>query len=265
MPKRKVVVLSVLGALFIGLTVFFSNLSRHYVVPILMYHSVTAEAKTKNPLAVTAKTFSRQMRFLKEHHYNVLPLEAIVELMKEKKKVPLQTVALTFDDGYQNVYDSVFPILRKYNLPAAVFVIVNEVGRPQGDRLRWDEIKAMQDSGLVSVGSHCLGPEPLVNLKSEELIRKEIFDSKRILEERLGRAVSLFSYPEGLFNDKIRHLVIEAGYQLAVATKPGRDYPNDDIFALKRLRISENSANLFIFAVETSGYYTWMKEKKRKK
>ncbi len=181
-----------------------------------------------------------------------------------RKKIPPKTVLLTFDDGYRNVYKNAFPVLKKYNLPATIFIIVNEVGRPQQDRLNWEEIKQMHNSGLVAVGSHCLGPEPLVNLKSDDQIRSEIFDSKRILEEKLGGKIESFSYPEGLFNVKIRALVIDAGYKLAVATNPGRDYPDDDKFGLKRLRISENAANLFTFKVEVSGYYTWMKESKKK-
>jgi len=70
----------------------------------------------------------------------------------------------------------------------------------------------------------------------------------------------MFSYPEGRFDDKIRQLVIDAGYRLAVATHPGKYYPNDDIFALKRLRISENAKGLFVFWAETSGFYTFIKE-----
>jgi peptidoglycan/xylan/chitin deacetylase (PgdA/CDA1 family) len=150
--------------------------------------------------------------------------------------------------------------LRKYNLPATIFIIVNEIGRPQQDRLNWDEIDKMQESGIIDFGSHCLGPEPLVNIKSEGIIREEIFDSKRALEARLGSPILAFSYPEGKFNDKIRQLVIGAGYRVAVTTKPGKSFPNDDIFALKRLRISSTSDNLFVFWFETTGFYSFIRE-----
>ena len=135
----------------------------------------------------------------------------------------------------------------------------------RSDRLSWDEIKAMQDSGIITFGSHTLGAEPLINIKSEQEIKKQIFDSKKILEERLGRLINAFSYPEGRFNNKIKQLVMDAGYKLAVAVNPGKKFANDDEFALKRLRISANCNNLFIFWVETSGYYNFMREHRHRR
>jgi len=202
------------------------------------------------------------MRFLKEHRYNVLPLELVADLVTDERKIPPKTLAITFDDGYKDNYIYAFPVLKKYSLPATVFVIVEEVGR--SDRLNWDEIKEMQDTGIITFGSHALGPEPLVNIRYAHDLKKQIFDSQKILEEKLGRKVYAFSYPEGRFNDKIKQLVKSCGYKLAVATNPGRKFPNDDIFALKRLRISENAGNLFIFWVETSGYYNFIREHKHK-
>ena len=259
--KRLVLLLSIvfLAGLFI-----FSYLRRNYVVPILMYHSVNAVAPPENRLVVSAASFERQMRFLKEHRYNVVSLEAIAELIREKKKIPDRTLAITFDDGYKDNYTYAFPILKKYSLPATVFIIVNEVNRLQNDRLNWSQIKEMHDSGLITIGSHCLNPEPLVNIKSEEVLRREIFEAKKILEDKLNSRVNIFSYPGGLFNDKIRGLVIEAGYKMAVATNPGRKFSNNDIFALKRLRISSTSDGLFVFWFEASGYYNMMRERRHR-
>ncbi|MDD5595248.1 MAG: polysaccharide deacetylase family protein [Candidatus Omnitrophica bacterium] len=262
MFKRKIraFILGVIIITSLGAAYF---LRQQYVVPILMYHSVDPQAEKKNMLAVTPEIFTRQMDFLKKHRYNIIPLEKLVDLIREKAKIPPKTVVITLDDGYRNNYLYAFPVLKKYNLPATIFVIINEIDRPQHDRLNWEEIKEMQDSGIVYFGSHTLGAEPLVNLQSEQEIRRQIVESKKILEEKLGRKVLVFSYPEGLFNAKIKQMVIDAGYAGAVATNPGRSSSDKDIFALKRLRISRNAANLFVFAVETSGYYTFFKENKK--
>ena len=120
----------------------------------------------------------------------------------------------------------------------------------------------MQASGLITFGSHGLGPEPLVNLKSEEELKREIFVSRQALREKLGVEVRVFSYPEGRFNPRIRQLVREAGYSFAVATSPGRNYPADDIFALKRVRVSAKSRNLLLFWLQASGYYIYFKERR---
>ncbi|MCU0651554.1 MAG: polysaccharide deacetylase family protein [Candidatus Omnitrophica bacterium] len=259
--RKALILFLVLLVVLLSLGIFFKD---KYVLPILMYHMVYPQAEARYRPAVRDVTFARQMKFLKTFRYNVIPLEKAMQLIREKKKIPPRTVVLTFDDGYRDNLIYALPILKKYNFPATIFIIVDEVEKnPQ--KLTWADIKVMQNSGLISFGSHCLGAEPLVNIRSVDEIKRQIFESKKILEEKLGREVKLFSYPEGMFNDKIRQLVIDAGYSGAVTTNPGKHYSSDDVFALKRLRISENAANLFIFAVESSGYYTFMKENKRKK
>jgi len=259
MLKRKKIS-KFLVILFLALFALVFFIRQQYVVPILMYHSVNPQAKSQNRLEISPEAFSRQMYFLKSHGYNVVPLESLGVLIKEHKKIPAKTIVITFDDGYKDNYTYAFPILKKYNFPATLFIIVNEAGRPQGDRLTWDEIMTMRDSGIINFGSHCLGPEPLTKIASEEEIKKEIFDSKNILEDRLGREIKAFSYPEGRFNDSIKNLVMKAGYKVAVVTSPGKRFPDNAIFALKRLRISSTSDNLFVFWIETSGYYTFIKE-----
>lgn len=263
MRKRKILIF-VFGAIFIAVILLAGFLRRHYAVPILMYHMVDEVlVRKQESLNVTPKAFERQMSFLKRHHYKVLPLETLVDLIKENKSIPPKTVVLTFDDGYKNNYTHAFPILKKYNLPATIFIIVNEVGRSQNDRLSWEELRQMQDSGLIKFGSHSIGAEPLININDEEELKRQIFDSKKMLEAKLGQKVALFSYPEGFFTSKIAWLVKDAGYKAAVATIPCGNFPNDDLFALKRIRVSEKASNMFIFAVEASGYYTFMKEYKK--
>lgn len=260
MPKSKRLIAFTGLAILAGIILLFSLVRQRYVAPIIMYHYVHYGADPSDKLVVAPETFQRQMRFLKERRYNVIPLEKLAVLIREKKKIPARTIAITIDDGHKDNYYYIFPVLKKYNLPATMFLIVNEIGRSQNDRLSWREIKEMQDSGLISFGSHTLGAEPLVNIRSEEEVRRQIFESKKILEEKLGKEVKIFSYPEGFFNAKIKKMVIQAGYLAAVSTSPGISFSSYDIFALKRLRISQNAGNLFIFYIQTSGYYGPVRE-----
>jgi peptidoglycan/xylan/chitin deacetylase (PgdA/CDA1 family) len=261
MRAKKILVCSVaLLIIFVGVSVYVFR--RNYVVPILMYHSISSQPVAGNRLVVAVQSFERQMRFLSEHRYNCVTIAELVEMLAAKRKLPARTVAITFDDGYRNNFSLAYPILKKYKVPATVFLIVNEIGRP--DRLQWEEIREMRDSGYIAFGSHCLGPEPLVNLKTSSEREWEIFESKKILEEKLGISVPVFSYPEGRFTPEIKEMVRKAGYKGAVATNPGKSSANDDVYALKRLRISSTSDNLFVFWVETSGYYNYMRENRRK-
>ena len=259
--KRLIIAVVILGVLIMSLANFARD---KYVIPILMYHSVDLNPSKEDRLTLSPEVFDKQMRFLKEHNYNVITLEEVADIIRNKKKAPARAIAITFDDGYKNNYTYAFPVLKKYNFPATIFVIINEIGRPAGDRLSWDNISAMQASGLVAIGSHTFTHPLLTELVSQEEIKYEIEGSKKALEEKLGREVSIFSYPSGRFNEKVRQAVIDAGYKIAVATNPGKKFSDSDIFAIKRLRISQNCDNLFIFWVETSGYYNLMRENRYK-
>jgi peptidoglycan/xylan/chitin deacetylase (PgdA/CDA1 family) len=263
MLKKKRIALSIVLVLLVFILSFFGYLSGRYVVPIMMYHSINPKSNAVlKALIVNPQTFERQVCFLKKGGYNILPLETLGELIRDNKKLPSKAVALTFDDGYKDFYKYAFPILKRYRMPATMFIIVDEVGRH--DRLSWEEIKEMQASGLITFGSHCMGPEPLINIRSEVELKRQIFYSKKVLESKLGRPVNTFSYPEGFLNQNIRALVIEAGYKLAVSTKTGNCYSPRDLFALKRVRISESAGNQFYLWLKVSGYHTFFKDRKKR-
>jgi peptidoglycan/xylan/chitin deacetylase (PgdA/CDA1 family) len=253
--RKKLIIPAVLTLALVGLFVFIRS---GYELPILMYHSVDRAVPKGNVLTVTVDTFERQMAFFKKNHYRVLPLDSVADYVSKKSKVSSRVVALTFDDGYEDNYTYAFPILKKYNFPATVFVIVSEVGKP--GRLNWDQIREMRSSGLISFGSHTLTHPFLPQIKSDQLLKNEILGSKNELELRLGAAVDTFCYPMGRFDPRVEAVVKDSGYKLAVATNPGDKFSSRDIFAIKRLRISENSRNLFVFWFETTGYYDLIRE-----
>jgi peptidoglycan/xylan/chitin deacetylase (PgdA/CDA1 family) len=236
-----------------------------YIVPVIMYHSINPKTDpVMHRLIVSPQAFERQMQFLKRHHYNVVTLEALGRMMQNKEKFSSKTVAITFDDGYGDNYIYAYPVLKELGLPATIFVIYNEVGRPQGNRLSWDEIKEMQASGLITIGSHTLGAQPLIDIKSEAGLRKQIIGSKKMLEKKLRTPVDTFCYVGGMFTPHIKELVKQAGYKYAVATGLGRRYSNQDVYAIKRVRISSASNNLFDFWMRTSGHYNSFRKHEKK-
>ncbi len=159
-----------LVAIILSFAVYLSMLLRHYTVPILMYHYIDSGEAKKSRLGVSPEVFEKQMRFLKIHKYNVLPLEKIVELIKAKKLIPRKTVAVTFDDGYSNNYTYAYPVLRKYNLPAAIFVVMDRIGTHLGndDYMDWQQIQELSSHGLIAIGSHTLTHRNLSEVKSED-------------------------------------------------------------------------------------------------
>lgn len=258
---RTVVIVNLVFIVILLVGGFF--LRTKYTGPVLMYHYVldTEKAK-KDKRIVTPQSLDAQLRFLKKNEYNVISLEAFATLVQEKQPVARNTVVLTFDDGHVDNYTNAYPLLKKYNLPATMFVLVDSISAP--NFMTEEQLIEMSNSGLITIGSHALHHEYLPKINDEEELRREIYDSKQKLEVLLGKSVTSFSYPIGGFNKKIRAMVIDAGYQCAVATSPGVDYPNDDPFAIKRVRISESSKNLFVFWFESSGPYKYILEKRKK-
>jgi len=252
---KKITLIIVSAALLIG-GLAFVFMKSAYVVPVLMYHAIDRNDKTTK-LSVNPESFEAQMKFLHNNRYNVVTLEKLIEYINNKEAIPAKTVAITFDDGYYNNYQYAYPVLKKYNIPATIFIIVGQVGRD--GYVGWKEIKEMSDSAVITIGSHTLSHKWLPSLGTRDL-RNELASSKAILEEKTGKPVYALCYPIGAHNERVEREAHLAGYSCAVATNPGRFSPIDDIYSIKRIRISRTSDNLFVFWFETSGYYTWLKE-----
>ncbi len=249
-------ILPIIGILFAIAAAVFAAFSAQtaYIVPILMYHSIDHNDKASG-LSVSPENFARQMEFLRKNNYNVIPLEKTIAYIRKKERPPQKTIAITFDDGFENNYKDAYPVLKKYGIPAAIFIIVNRVGAP--GFLTWDEIKEMSDSGIITIGSHTrthfwlLGSDP-------RFLADEVVNSKKILEDKLGKKVNIFCYPMGAFDAQSKKAVEDAGYTCAVSTNPS-GVAQDDIFAIKRIKISHSADNILIFWGETTRFYTWFK------
>lgn len=223
-----------------------------YVVPILTFHHIDENGKNSS-LSVSPENFRRQMEFLSRNKYNVISLSDFVEAAYNKEKLPRNSVVLTFDDGYEDNFTFAYPVLKAYHIPATIFVIVDSIGGK--GYLSYAQIKEMLYSGIIDIGSHTLAGDYLPG-KNRGRLEQEIGVSKKILEERLNRKIDLLCYPIGGFTPEIQELAQKYGYIAACTTNRGtrHTYLNDDIFALKRVKIKDSSNHLVLWA-KLGGYY----------
>jgi peptidoglycan/xylan/chitin deacetylase (PgdA/CDA1 family) len=242
-----------LAVFLAGLCCFFAET---YSVPVLMYHRVNQGAQTSR-LIVTPESFERQMRFLSEHHYQVMPLDEYAGLLRKGKRPPRKSVVITFDDGYEDNYRNAYPVLKRFNFPSAMFVVVQWIGAKE--MMSWEHLKELSRGGLVEIGSHSMTHCELPNVPKGQAVN-EIIRSKQVLESTLGITIRYLCYPCGFFNAFIKEQARQAGYQGACATHPGKAVPLRDEFAIRRIRVSRSADNLFIFWVQVSGYYTFLKD-----
>jgi peptidoglycan/xylan/chitin deacetylase (PgdA/CDA1 family) len=115
-----------------------------------------------------------------------------------------------------------------------------------------EQVREMADSGLIELGSHGCRHAILTAMPEAEA-RREIVDSRKILEEFCGKPVASFSYPNAGFNSAVARMVEEAGYDCAVAgglrlNEPG----NTDPFAIRRLALAEGDSEA-VMAATLSG------------
>lgn len=102
---------------------------------VLTYHRVSERADLDDPLKVSAGAFDCQMRYLRDVYRLISPLE-LAEIIRTRARVPERSCLITFDDGWRDNFDIAYPILRKHEIPALIFLTTGFVGT---NRSFWHE------------------------------------------------------------------------------------------------------------------------------
>lgn len=198
------------------------------------------------------------MRFLFNMKFYVLSLDEFIQILFGYKEEPKRSVMITFDDGYRDTYEIAFQILKKFSLPATVFLVTGDVG----GRNFWDEggVELMNErmtlemsKAGISFGAHTKHHFLLPNEKID-LVKKEILESKKEMEKILGSEVISFAYPYGAVMPWVKEIVKEAGFQCAFATDSGPLKFREDPFEIRRIGMFPGTG-LVGFLRKTSGLY----------
>ncbi len=212
---------------------------------ILYYHSIS---DVPIRAAVSPAAFERQMQYLSRSAYHLLPLGDAVRRLLADETLPPDSLCVTLDDGFADNYELAFPILARFRIPATIFLTVGYIGTdrlPTLSRtdhmprpLDWAQVREMHAHG-VEFGSHTLS-HPMLSEVSLEEARRELVDSRRVIEDRLGMPAGLFCYPRGDYSEPVKQAVREAGYLAACSTRPGLNGRRPDLFALRRTYVSRH-------------------------
>ena len=188
---------------------------------VLMYHHIRPAATAKDVFSIRPEVFGQQLALLQKKGFSFVTTDDIARARRGEKTLPQKSVLLTFDDGYADNATHLFPLLQKYNAHAVIFLVTDFIGQKKG-YMSWDQARQLQQSGLVTFGSHTCSHARLRQLPDEQ-IRRELVDSKQKIEQELGVICNCFCYPfgSGGFDKRVRPLVLQAGYELDFSTKPG--------------------------------------------
>lgn len=193
-------------------------------INILSFHKLSLHLSFGSTNYSPAR-FGRLIERLESGGFTFLPLTEVVA------KPDQESVAVCFDDGYAHLTHYLPPLMDKYGIEPTIFVPTGYLGKPNNwdyshifrteRHLSGEEIRQLADRG-VSFGSHGHSHCDLTALSAER-VRSELADSKRILEDILGREIATISYPFGRFNQRVMEAAESAGYRYGFTMS----YPED--------------------------------------
>ena len=200
---------------------------------VLCYHQFGEQPENGDPkknrrslYKISRSEFEWQMQYLKDHGIIPISLTRVKNFIEKGTPIPERAVLITFDDGFRSIYTDAYPILRKYKYPAVLFAYTDFL-EGQSASLRWDEIREMLKNGF-ELGGH--GQKHL-NLAKESLRQtpadfrlmaiRELHDSAKSLEARLGVRPDALAYPYGVYTKGAMEEARRVGYRLAFSINPG--------------------------------------------
>jgi peptidoglycan/xylan/chitin deacetylase (PgdA/CDA1 family) len=217
-------------------------------IPVLTYHSIADRGEgLPDRYRIAPSRFARQVDLLEAIGFGPATLDTLFATLDgAPTPVTDHPVVITFDDGYADFYDQAFPILRRHRFPATVFLVTDQIGQEaewdlapgvvRGPRLMpWHEIREAAAQGIEFHSHSC--SHPRLSRVPVTMAKRELRDSKRAIEETLGRPVHYFCYPHGDANPAVQAEVRAAGYRAAFSTEIGLTNPSQDRFFLLRVKV----------------------------
>ena len=213
---------------------------RRIPVPILMYHYVSPIPEDADDirldLTIEPDVFAAHMQYLVDAGYTTISLYELYEALTFGTTLPEKPVILTFDDGYIDHYEYVFPVLHRFGLMGTFFVITGRADSGDPAYLRWNQIVEMAAAGM-NMEAHTKTHLSLVGRDREFLIY-ELLGSQESLVSHQGADVRMLAYPAGHYDDLTIQIADELGFWLAVTTRPGMWHSTDERLELARIRVS---------------------------
>ncbi len=227
----------------------------YQTVPVLAYQCLAKKSSSKQE--VITDRFIEQMDFLKENDYNVITLDQLFGFINYKEAIPPRAVVITFDNGRHSFYKIAWPLLKKYNFPATLFLCTDFIGKKKG--LSWKELNQMAKEGLdIQCQTRTL--RNLIKIKKGDsfknyfkTLQKEIIDAKSIINIRLGIQCKYISYPYGKTDNLVIAVLQKLGISAGLTLDKGSNAAFSDNYRIKRSMIFSNykiedfKENLIVF------------------
>lgn len=208
-------------------------------VPILMYHYVSKLPPNpdiyRRDLTVLPENFEAQLQYLAEAGYHTITLTDLYLHLTQGYPLPEKPIVLTFDDGYRDAYEVVFPLLLDYGFTGTFFVLATPAHFEWSEYITWAQMKEMSDAGM-EIQSHGRDHVDLRN-RSYDYLVYQTMGIQEAIQYHTGRLPRFFCYPSGRYDANLIAVLKSVGYWGAVTTEWGRTHTPEGLFGMPRLRI----------------------------
>jgi peptidoglycan/xylan/chitin deacetylase (PgdA/CDA1 family) len=152
----------------------------------------------------------KEFEFFKNNNYEVVPLQSILNKIKNKEAVPSNWVALTIDDAYKSFYDNALPLFKKYNYPFSLYVYVKATNEKYSDFMTWEQIKEASKYGTI--GLHGYEHNHLTHL-DDTIIYEDTKKGIELFEKNLGYTPTSYAYAYGEYNDRVQKVLSQFNFE----------------------------------------------------
>ena len=214
---------------------------------IWMLHRIVVQRSTipeQQELEVTPDWLEQKILKYKSKGYKFISIDDIPKL--STFLFPLSTfICLTFDDGYRDNYTLAYPLLKRLDVPFAVYVTTGFIDNRlpmwwyEGEQLglSTEELKALDADPLCTIGAHTVS-HPKLDTLSREQQYQEIAESKQTLEAFLGHEINHFSFPHGAHNEDSLAICRKLGFRTVVQSWGGPLRRGENPYPLPRINMT---------------------------
>lgn len=226
---------------------FYDSSSNATNVPVINFHRISNDLDQYpdvKKITVDTNKFEQILIRLKNEGYTTLSEDEFIGFYTGINRVPVKSVLLTIDDGYADVYENAFPLLKKYNMKAVIFPITSDVDkgtRFNAPMMTYIQMKEMVDSGLIDIGSHSHdlhwrgngyqpGYEAMIYNKDKngkfipnryDYIKADTLLAEEKIFNGTGVKVDSISFPFGAYDETAISVFKNLGYKVGYTLKTG--------------------------------------------
>ena len=241
---------------------------------IFAYHRITQRTVgvPRPTYNTTPRRFRRQMQGLLSGGYRPLALRQVLEYNRAGRPFPPRAFAVTFDDGYENVYHHAWPVLKELGIPATIFVATayldgndpfpfddwSAAGSQRVPCESWKPLSTAQcaemlDDGLIELGAHTHTHADFSG--RPDALRRDLITSLAVLQRRFGVVNATFAFPFGYAGPALARAAKEAGVLCALTTQSELVTPQSDPFDWGRFPVYATDTATTL-AARLDGWYS---------